>query len=324
MIGDNLYCMLIKILDSASLGADTPLEILNEIATVTVYEQSNADEAKARVADADVIILNKVKITKEVIDAAASLKLICVFATGYDNIDVEYARKKGIAVCNVPGYSTDSVALFTIATVLNLYTHIEQYRNFVSCGEYEKVGLPNRLIPVYRELKNKKWGIVGYGNIGKAVARIAEAFGCEILAFKRTPVDGVRCVDIDTLCRESDIITLHCPLNDGTRGIINEERLRLMKKDVVLVNEARGAVIDEEAVANALLEGRIGAFGSDVYSKEPFDKAHPFTKIMMLDNCYLTPHAAWGSYESRVRCISIILENIKAYFNGEIKNRVDI
>lgn len=316
--------MIIKILDRASLGEDTPLEILNDIGEVTVYDSWDASEGAARVADADVLILNKVKITKEVIDSAKNLKLICVFATGYDNIDVGYAREKGIAVCNVPGYSTDSVALFTVATVLNLYTHIEEYRDFVSSGEYESVGLPNRLIPVYHELNGKKWGIVGYGNIGKAVARVASAFGCEILAYKRTPTDEVRCVDIDTLCRECDIITLHCPLNDGTREIINKERLSLMKKSVVLVNEARGAVVDEAAVADALLAGEIGAFGSDVYSKEPFDKSHPFSKISGLKNCYLTPHAAWGSYESRARCISIIAENIRSYFDGKIKNRVDI
>lgn len=316
--------MIIKVLDRASLGADTPLEILNNIGTVTVYESSSSDETKDRVSDADVIILNKVKITREIIDSAKRLKLICVFATGYDNIDVAYAREKGVAVCNVPGYSTDSVALFTVATALNLYTHINEYRDFVSSGEYERVGLPNRLIPVYHELKGKKWGIVGYGNIGSAVAKIAEAFGCEILAFKRTPTDGVRCVDIDTLCRECDIITLHCPLNDGTRGIINKDRISLMKNEVVLVNEARGAVIDEEAVADALLAGKIGGFGSDVYSKEPFDKLHPFSKILTLKNCYLTPHAAWGSYESRARCISIIAENIRSYFDGKIKNRVDI
>ena len=316
--------MIIKILDSASLGKDTPLEVLNDIGTVTVYESSDANEAKERVTDADVIILNKVKITRDVIDNARRLKLICVFATGYDNIDVEYARERGIAVCNVPGYSTDSVALFTVATVLNLYTHINEYRDFVSSGEYERVGLPNRLVPVYHELRGKKWGIVGYGNIGKAVARIAEAFGCEILACKRTPTDEVKCVDIDTLCRECDIITLHCPLNDGTREIINKDRLALMKSSVVLVNEARGAVIDEEAVADALIEGRLGGFGSDVYTTEPPGKSHPFSKIIGLENCYLTPHAAWGSYESRARCISIIAENIRSCFSGKIKNRVDI
>lgn len=316
--------MLIKILDKASLGEDTPLEILNDLGSVTVFDSSDAIEARERVADADVIIINKVKITREVMENAKALKLICVFATGYDNIDVAYAKERGIAVCNVPGYSTDSVALFTVATVLNLYTHINVYRDFVSSGEYERVGLPNRLIPVYHELKGKKWGIVGYGNIGKAVAKIAEAFGCEILANKRTPTDEVRCVDIDTLCRESDIITLHCPLNDGTKGIINKDRLELMKGSVVIVNEARGAVVDEAAIADALLDGKIAGFGSDVYSKEPIDKSHPFTKIMGLDNCYLTPHAAWGSYESRARCISVIAENIRAYFDNKIKNRVDI
>jgi glycerate dehydrogenase len=316
--------MLIKVLDRASLGADTPIKVIYGFGSVEVYESSDAEQVKQRVTDADVIILNKIKITKEVIDSASRLKLICVFATGYDNIDVAYAKEKGIAVCNVPGYSTDSVALFTVATVLNLYTHIDEYRDFVRSGEYDRVGLPNRLIPVYHELNGKKWGIVGYGSIGRAVAKVAESFGCEVLAFKRTPTDEVKCVDIDTLCRECDVITLHCPLNEGTREIINRDRLALMKKSVILVNEARGAVIDEGAVADALLTGQIGGFGSDVYSIEPFGKEHPFNKILGLKNCYLTPHAAWGSYESRARCISIIAENIKSYFDGKIKNRVDI
>jgi glycerate dehydrogenase len=316
--------MIIKALDRASVGMDTPLEILNSIGEVTVYDASSPDEVLERVSDAEVVIINKVKITREVIDSAPSLKIVCVFATGFDNIDIKYAKEKGIAVCNVPGYSTDSVALFTVATVLNLFTHINEYREFVTSGEYTASGSPNRLIPVYHELKGKKWGIVGYGNIGKAVAKIASALGCEILANKRTPTDEVRCVDIDTLCRECDIITLHCPLNDSTRGLISRERLALMKRDAVLVNEARGAVLDEGAVAEALLNGKIGGFGCDVYSVEPFGKDHPYNKIMKLDNCYLTPHAAWGSYEARERCISIIADNIKAFYDGKIKNRVDI
>lgn len=316
--------MKIKILDTASLGIDTPLGILSHFGEIETYESTSEADIYDRVKDADVIVINKVRITKDVIRAAKSLRLICVFATGFDNVDVSAARALGVAVCNVPGYSTESVALYTAATVLSLVTHLYEYRRFVASGEYTRSLTPNRLIPVYHELTGKTWGIVGYGNIGKAVARIAKSLGARIIACKRTPTPEVTCVDIDTLCRESDVITLHCPLNEQTRKIINENRISLMKKNVVLVNEARGAVVDEEAVASAVLRGQIGAFGCDVYSHEPISKEHPYNKIMALDNVILTPHAAWGAYESRVRCISIIADNIEAFFDGKILNRVDL
>lgn len=316
--------MKIVILDKASLGEDTPFDVLHPFGEIVSYDQSSPEEAIERSRDADVIIINKVKVTSALMRAAANLRLICVFATGYDNIDLNAARELGIGVCNVPGYSTESVAIYTVSTVLALFTHLFEYNNYVRCGTYSASGVPNKLTPVYHELSGKKWGIVGYGNIGKAVGKIAEAFGAELMVNKRVPVDGVKCVDIDTLCRECDVITVHCPLNDGTRHLINRNRLALMKKDVVLVNEARGAVFDEAAVADAITEGRIGALGCDVYSVEPFGEEHPYFKIKDRQNVLLTPHAAWGSYESRCRCISIIADNIKAFCNGKILNRVDV
>ena len=269
-------------------------------------------------------MLNKVKINSSAIAEAKSLKLICVFATGFDNIDIEAAKRKEIAVCNVPAYSTDSVTLFTVANVLSLYTHLTEYRRHVTTGKYTEEGKPNSLVPVYHEMRGKVWGIIGFGNIGRSVAKVAESLGARVIVNKRTPVEDYECVDIDTLCRLSDIITVHCPLNDETRGLINDERIRMMKSSVIIVNEARGAVLDEAAVARAVLEGRIGAFGSDVYSKEPFDKKHPFTQISGYDNVCLTPHAAWGAYEARVRCLEIICSNIKCFIEGKTQNRVDI
>ena len=166
-------------------------------------------------------------------------------------------------------------------------------------------------------------GIVGAGNIGGRVAKIAEAFGARVIVNKRTPDERFACVDIDTLVRESDIITLHCPLNEESRHLINERRLSLMKKSAILVNEARGAVVDEAAVAKAVLEGRIAAFGADVYDGEPFSENHPYSAIRALPNVILTPHAAWGAYEARSRCLSVICENIESFLKGENKNRVD-
>ena len=315
--------MKIVILDRASLGADTPVDKLRELGELTVYESSTPEEVLERVCDAEVIIINKIKVTKAVFDSARSLKLVCVFATGYDNIDIQAAKEHGVGVCNVPGYSSESVALFTAAKVAALYTHLLEYRNFVNSGEYTASGVPNRLVPVYHELYGKTWGIVGYGGIGKAVARIAKGLGARVLVNKRTPVDDAECVDVETLCKESDIITLHCPLNEGTRGLISKEKISLMKSSVIIVNEARGAVVVESDIRDAVLEGKIAGYGCDVYSSEPFSKDHPYNDIMKLDNVILTPHAAWGAYEARERCLNIIIENINAFVAEEFLNRVD-
>ena len=315
--------MKIVVLDRNALGVDTPLEGLNRFGEVEVYDGTSPDELIDRVSDADVLVINKVKITEQIFAAARSLRLICIFATGFDNVDTAAAKKHGVAVCNVPGYSTDSVALYTLATVLSLYTHLREYNAYVVSGEYSSSGAPNLLTPVYHEIKGKTWGIIGLGNIGKAVARVAEALGARVIANKRTPDPDYECVDIDTLCKESDIITVHCPLNDTTIGLIDARRLAMMKKDVLIVNEARGAVLNESDVADAIKKGTIGAFGSDVYSVEPFGIDHSFYEIKDYPNVLLTPHAAWGSYESRLRCINVICDNIASYLNGERLNRVD-
>ncbi|MBR7117237.1 MAG: hydroxyacid dehydrogenase [Clostridia bacterium] len=316
--------MNIVVLDRSSLGEDTPLESLNRYGNVTVYERTSREELLERASDAEVLVLNKVKIDKEVLDASPKLKLICITATGYDNVDIIEARSHGVAVTNVPGYSTDSVTLLTVATVLSLITHLREYNEYVTDGSYTRSGIANKLSPVYHELRGMKWGIVGYGNIGKAVARVAEAFGAEVLVNKRTPVADARCVTLEELCKESDIITLHCPLNENTRELIGVNELALMKPSAILVNEARGAVVDSVSVANAIKRGELGAFGADVYEVEPFGKDHPFTEIMHLPNVLLTPHAAWGAYDSRKRCIETVAANIGAFISNKIKNRVDI
>ena len=316
--------MKISVLDRFSLGNDTPFSVLSSLGELTLYDKTDGEELIERCNNSDAVIINKIKMTRDVLSKCKGLKLICVFATGYDNIDLEAAREFNIAVCNVPAYSTESVALFTVTTVLALAMHIKEYASYVERGEYTASGIPNRLVPVYHELKGKTWGIVGLGNIGKRVAEIATVLGANVVAFKRTPSADYPLVDIDTLCKTSDIITVHCPLNDGTRSLINSKRLALMKKDVILVNEARGAVLDEAAVADAIKKGMLGAFGSDVYSEEPFTTEHPYYEIMNRNNVLLTPHAAWGSYESRARCVDIICQNIKSFTQGKTLNRVDI
>ena len=315
--------MNILLLDAATLGEGLDLSVLDQLGKVTAFPRSTAEEACNRLQKADIAIVNKVKINADTLAKAEKLKLICVFATGYDNIDIAACQAKGVAVCNVTGYSTHSVAQLTILMALSLLAKINDYTAFVKSGAYTESGIPNRLIPINRELYGKTWGIVGAGAIGKQVAKIAEAFGCKVLAYKRTPDAELNCVSLQELLTNADIVSLHTPLNDGTRGLIGEKELAMMKKDALLINVARGAVTDEEAVANAVLAGTLGGFATDVYSVEPFGAEHPMTKIMHCDNVMLTPHMAWGTLEARVRCLNEIVENIKSFLSGGKRNRVD-
>lgn len=316
--------MKIVVLDAKTLGDDISLSELKQFGDCTVYPSTVSDEVAPRIAECDVVILNKIKLNETNLSEAKNLKLICVTATGYDNIDVEYCKSKGIAVCNVVGYSSHSVAQVTVSMALSLFTHLGEYNDFVKSGEYSKSGIANKLTPVYREIHGKTWGIIGYGNIGREVGDIAKALGCKIIVNKRTPILDVPCVDIKTICKDADIISIHTPLSNDTKKLIGEKELDCMKKDVVLINAARGMVIDEEVVAKAVSEGRIGAFGTDVYSKEPFEISHPFYAIKDLPNVLLTPHMAWGAKEARERCIDEIVVNIKDFLNGGTRNRVDI
>lgn len=314
--------MKITFLDASTVGNDIDLSIYERFGDFKAYVSTSEDEVVDHIADSDAIIINKVKVGRQNLPACKNLRLICITATGFDNVDLEYCRERGIAVCNVVGYSTQNVAQLTVADVLSLYCHLKEYDRSVSDGSYTGGGVANILTPVYHEIFGKTWGIVGYGNIGKQVGVVAKALGCRVIVYKRTPIEGEECVSIDTLCRESDVITVHTPLNDGTRGLINRERIAMMKKNAVLVNVARGAVCDEEAIADAILEGRLGGVAIDVYSKEPFGEDHPMARIAGLDNVILTPHMAWGSYEARVRCCDEIVLNIEAFLNGEKRNRL--
>ena len=315
--------MKIVILDYATLGYDLDLSGAEKFGTVIKYEKSSPEEAKERLVGADVVIVNKVKMNENTLDSANNLKLICETATGYDNIDIEYCRKRGILVANTPAYSSDCVAQVTVSMVCSLLTHLREYEDCVASGEYSRGGNANRLVPVYHEISSKTWGIIGFGNIGRAVGKIAEAFGCRLLVNKRTKIEGYECVDLDTLLRESDIITIHCPLSDATRGMISKRELDMMKNDAIIINMARGAIWNEGEVAQAILDGKIGGMGCDVFSVEPLPEGHPFERLYGLKNVSLTPHMAWGSYESRMRCFNTVLSNIEAFLKGEPRNIVN-
>ena len=317
----------IAVLDAATFGDDLDLSPLASIGNLTVHQLSPPDTLPERLAGADIAVLNKVKLGPRELAGASRLRLICVFATGFDNIDVGYCRSRGIAVCNVVGYSTSGVAQLTAATALSLVCRLREYTRYTADGTYSAGGSANILKPVFHELDGMTWGIAGYGNIGRRVGSIASALGCRVIAWRRNPTpeetaSGL-CVGIDELCRESDIISVHLPLNDGTRGLFSRERIAMMKPGAVFINVARGAVADEQALADAVLSGHLGGLGADVYSTEPFRENHPFFAIRDLDNVILTPHMAWGAYESRLRCLDEVVLNINAFLSGERRSRVD-
>lgn len=311
--------MRITVLDSVTLGDDIDLSPITDLGETKVYKTTPQDLVSERVRDSDVIVVNKIKLNKDNLQNAQNLKLICITATGYDNIDTLYCTSRGITVCNIPGYSTDSVVQLTVAMVLSLYCRLNEYRDFVHSGKYSESGTANCLIPVWQELSAKVWGIVGSGAIGSQVAKVAGALGCKVIVCRRNGGD----TDIDTLCESADIISLHIPLTDKTRGMINKERISKMKRNAIVINTARGAVTDEGALADALLKGDIAGLGIDVYSEEPFPGTHPFSKLLDKENVILTPHTAWGSFEARTRCINEVAENIKAYFGGKTRNKVN-
>ncbi len=313
----------IVVLDAGTLGEDLSLAPLEAEGEVTVYHTSSPECVRERIAGADAVILNKVRIGEDQLpDGDDAPKILCVAATGYDNIDLEACRRHHVAVANVKGYSSDSVAQVTVGLVLALVSHLPAYCAAVADGRYTRGGTANMLVPPYHEIAGQTWGIVGAGRIGSRVADVARALGCRVLANRRHP-DG-NSVDMDTLLRESDIVTLHTPLTSETKGLIGESELARMKDGAILVNMARGAVTDEAAVARALLSGKLGGLGADVFSVEPMGEAHPYYDLRDRANVCLTPHMSWGAYEARARCLQEMILNMRAFFAGERRNRVDL
>ena len=269
--------MKIVILDAKTLGDDIDISAIYNLGDVTVYKNIQQTDVKEAIKECDVVILNKLKLNESNLESAKNLKLICVTATGYDNIDIDYCKAHSIAVCNVVGYSSDSVAQVTVAMALSLYTNLTEYSDYVHDGSYTKSGVANMLIPVYREMRGKTWGIIGLGNIGRQVANVASALGCDVLAYKRTPDATIPCCDLEHIFKTADIISVHLPLSDKTKGIIDKKLISSMKRNAIFINVARGAITDEAALAEAVLENKIGGIGIDVFSEEPFSENHPFT-----------------------------------------------
>ena len=316
--------MKITVLDADTLGSDLDLSPLAALGELAVHTATPPDLVAARLADTDVAVVNKIKIGETVLAGNTRLKLVCVTATGYDNVDLAACRARGIGVCNVVGYSTDSVAQLTLAMALSLVTNLSDFRAHVASGAYTAGGVANCVVPAFHELRGKVWGIAGYGHIGQRVGELAKAFGCRVIALARTPRNNVETVGLEALCRTADILSVHLPLTAQTRGLFGAREIGWMKPDAIFLNVARGAITDEAALAEALAKGRLGGLGVDVYSTEPFSREHPFFAMRNHPRACFTPHMAWAAIEARERCIAEIAENIRAWRVGGVRCRVDL
>ena len=305
--------MKITFLDAATIGSDISLEPIAGLGELVCWQTSSPEEAMARVRDCDVLIVNKVKVTAGLIDAAVNLKLICEAATGVNNIDMEYAASKGIPVRNVAGYSTESVVQCTFMHILSLTGRLPYYDAKVKSGKYSWSGLFTDVSLPFFELAGKTMGIIGMGTIGHRVAQVAEAFGMKVVYYSTSGTS--HCHDYPSLPLEelmavSDVVSVHAPLNDRTAGLVGSRELSLMKPHAVIVNMGRGGIIDEAALAKAVDDGIIAGAGIDVYSVEPLNVANPLSKVKHQERLSLTPHTAWASVEARNRLVGMIASNI--------------
>lgn len=319
--------MKIVILERNSVGTDVSVDSISELGEVTVYRNTvTPEEVRERIKDADIIVANKSPLCEDTLKDAPNVKLICEFATGYDNCDLAYCSQRGIKVANVRDYSTAMVAQHTFALALALSEKLPHYDNYVKSGAYSVQDRFSNFDLPFLELEGKTWGIVGMGNIGKRVAKIAEAFGCRVIFHsitgKSTCTDYPQ-VDKDTLLAESDFLSLHCPLSDLSLNFIDGEALKKMKKTAVLINVARGRVVDNAALYEALVSGEIAAAGLDVVEKEPLELSNPLSKLQDSNQLIITPHLAWASVEARTRCVQGVYDNITAFLRGEERNVVN-
>jgi len=315
--------MKITVLDTCTVTrGDVSLSPIEALGKVRFYNTLPAERLAASIGDSEIVLCNKANINADIIDACPALRYIGVFATGYNNIDIEAAKARGIVVCNVPGYSTNSVAQHVFALILHFASRVDDYAASVAGGDWTHAETFSYLAYPTHELAGKTLGIFGFGTIGQAVAKIAEAFGMNILAVSHRPMkyEGVEFTDTDSLFARSDYLTLHCPLTEQTRGLVNMHTLSLMKPSAVLINTARGGVVEEAALTAALNTNRIRGAGIDVLDTEPMRKDHPY---LTAKNCYITPHVAWASYEARTRLVDIVADNIKAFLDGSPINQVN-
>lgn len=319
--------MKIVILDATALNpGDLSYDCIHQFGNVTLYDRTEGEaQTIERIADNEILLVNKVPITEVILAACPNIKLICVQATGYNIVDVEACAKRGIPVTNVPSYGTAAVAQFTMALILEMCHRIGLHNHSVHQGDWVKSTNFCYWLTPQMELSRKTIGIIGFGRIGQSVARLAKAFGMHVLAFSRSQCEEGRAlaeyVDLDTLLEKSDIVSLHCPQTAQTSNLINAETIAKMKDGAMLVNTARGGLVDEKALAAALKSGKLRYAAVDVVSQEPMRPDNP---LLSTRKCIITPHIAWAPVESRQRLLDCVVENIRAFLNGTPQNVVNM
>lgn len=312
--------MKIVVLDGGTLNpGDLSWNGLTSLGVCEIHDRSTPEEVVARATGADALFVNKVAITREVLDRLPGLRYIGVLATGYNVVDVEAARERGVTVANVPEYGTDSVAQMVFAHILNLTQRVAEHAESVRRGDWSRSSdFCYWRFPLV-ELSGRVLGIVGCGRIGQRVAAIGRAFGMTVVGHSRRPAPDMTMLPLDNLFARSDVVSLHCPLTEETRGLVDARRLSLMKPTAFLVNTGRGALIDEAALAEALRAGRLAGAGLDVATREPPAPDHP---LPAAPNCYLTPHIAWATLDARRRLLETAVDNLRAFLAGHPVNRV--
>lgn len=325
--------MKLCILDSETVSKnDISLEEIKSLADTTVYGSTTPDKVAERIGDSDGVICNKCIISREVFEACPNLKYVGLFATGYNNVDIKAAAQHGAVVCNVPSYSTHSVAQHTFAFILDYFNRVSDYSQTVKNGDWVNYKLFSYFyLPIF-EIKDMRIGIIGFGDIGQQVAKLSLAFGMKVSVYTRTyskvdafkkannAGDKIKCCGLDELLSESDIVTLHCPLTDKTNQLINKETLKLMKKSALLINTSRGGVINEQDLADALNDGVIAHASVDVITDEPMREDCPLRRAK---NITITPHIAWAPKQTRERLLKAVAQNLKAYIEGSPINKVN-
>ncbi len=315
--------MKIVILERDTVGRDVDVSYFEKLGELVTYPITAPEEVAERVADADIVIANKSPLNSTTLADAMNVKMIAEFATGYDNIDIAYCKQRGIRVANVSGYSTPAVVQHTFALAFYVLEHLAYYDRYVKSGAYgAQPGFSNYDIP-FTELEGKTWGIIGLGNIGRGVAKVAESFGCNVIYYSASGKNNntdYKQVGFDELLASSDFISCHCPLTDKTRYLINKEAFDKMKKTAILINVARGAVVNNADLYDALMENKIAGAGLDVVDGEPIRPDNPLNQFQDSNRLIITPHMGWASTESRNRCVQEAYKNVEAFLNGEERN----
>lgn len=317
--------MKIVFIEANTLGDDVDLSMFEKLGDVKILPTYDMYKDAVEIEDADIIVVNKVPMNEKSLVNAKNLKLICITATGTNIVDFDYTNQRGIAVANVKGYSTNSVVQHTFALFFYLYEKLHYYDSFVKSGDYIRSDVFSHFNVKFHELAGKTWGIVGFGAIGKGVAKVAEVFGCKVIYYSTSGKNRdseYTQVDFDTLLQDSDVISIHAPLNDGTRDLFGEEELKKMKSSAILLNLGRGPIINEDSLAKALKEDWIGGAGLDVLSREPMVATNPLIEIQDSNKLLITPHIAWATVEARRRVTEEVYQNIEAFYRGEERNIV--